>query len=362
MAPVIAALRQCPYVESRVLVSGQHRGLLDDTLSQFGITADDDLNLMEPAQSLGRLTGNAFTKFDAVLRSLKPDLVLAQGDTTTVMVAAMSCFYQEIPFGHVEAGLRTGEKRNPFPEEINRVIVGRVADLHFAPTARAAAALVEEGVDRKVIHLTGNTVIDNLATYGASLKAAAGDEQERLILLTSHRRENFGAPMRGALQAVRDVVEADRSVRVIYPVHPNPEVQAAAQEILGGHDRVELRGPMGFFDFMRLLKSAYLIVTDSGGVQEEAPWFSKPVLVLREQTERPEAVEAGVAELIGLDQARIKRRLLELLQNESAYKAMARSCSPYGDGQASLRIVEHVCVFLGHLPHAVIPPFKVETD
>lgn len=358
MAPVIHALRATDWAECRVLLSGQHRALLDQTLEQFGITADHDLNLMEPNQTLGRLTGNAFLRFDEILRDLEPDFVLAQGDTTTAMVAAMSSFYQQIPFGHVEAGLRTGNKNLPFPEEVNRVVAGRVADMHFAPTQASVDALLREGIPAQTIHLTGNTVIDNLARYGAEIAAPSASASERLILLTAHRRENFGEPMRAALLAVRDIVESHPDVRVLYPVHPNPRVEEVAHEVLQGLDRVSLVAPLGYFEFMAAMKASYLVVTDSGGVQEEAPFFSKPVLVLRQETERPEAVSVGVAELVGLDRERIRARLETLLSDRAAYAAMARDCSPYGDGLASQRIVERVATFLGHPIAAETPPFQ----
>jgi UDP-N-acetylglucosamine 2-epimerase (non-hydrolysing) len=358
MAPVIHELRATDWADCVVLLSGQHRALLDQTLAQFGITADCDLNLMEPDQSLGRLTGKAFIRFEEVLPNLKPDFVMAQGDTTTAMVAAMSCFYLSIPFGHVEAGLRTGNKRMPFPEEINRVVAGRVADLHFAPTQAAVDALLREGVAAGSIFLTGNTVIDNLARYGDDLEIEVR-EGSRLILLTAHRRENFGEPMRAALLAVRDSVEAHRDVHVLYPVHPNPNVEAVARDVLGGVERVTLTPPLGYFEFMRAMKNAYLVVTDSGGVQEEAPWFSKPVLVLRQETERPEAIAHGVAELVGLSRERIRTRLEALLTDPAAYAAMARDCSPYGDGLASRRIVEQVARYLGRPMASDTPPFQV---
>jgi len=357
MAPVVHELRASGWAQCLVLLSGQHRDLLDQTLQQFGISADHDLNLMEPSQTLGRLTGNAFIRFDEALRELKPDFVLGQGDTTTAMVAAMSSFYQQIPFGHVEAGLRTGNKSLPFPEEINRVIAGRVADLHFAPTQASVDALLREGVAPEAIQLTGNTVIDNLARYGGEISATSSPG-ERLILLTSHRRENFGEPMRAALLAVRDAVDAHPDVRVLYPVHPNPRVEEVAHDVLGRHDRVSLVAPLGYFEFMAAMKSSYLVVTDSGGVQEEAPFFSKPVLVLRQETERPEAVSVGVAELVGLDRARIRDRLEALLTDRTAYDAMARDCSPYGDGLASRRIVEHVGRYLGQNVPTHTPPFE----
>jgi UDP-N-acetylglucosamine 2-epimerase (non-hydrolysing) len=358
MAPVIHALSSTQWAECRVLLSGQHRALLDQTLEQFGVAADYDLNLMEPDQTLGRLTGTAFTRFDTALRELKPDFVLVQGDTTTAMVAALSCFYQEIPFGHVEAGLRTGNKRMPFPEEVNRRIAGLVADLHFAPTQRAVDALLREGAPAQKIFLTGNTVIDNLARYGPQVSPLASPTTERLILLTAHRRENFGEPMRGALQAVGDIVRSFPNVRVLFPVHPNPQVQAIAHEILDGMERVSLVDPLGYFEFIAAMKASYLVLTDSGGVQEEAPWFSKPVLVLREETERPEAIEVGAAALVGLDRSRIRAKLEELLNDGAVYATMSQSCSPYGDGLASQRIAEHVGRYLGHAVEPSLPPFR----
>jgi UDP-N-acetylglucosamine 2-epimerase (non-hydrolysing) len=357
MAPVINALRATDWAECNVVLSGQHRSLLDQALKELGIVADHDLHLMEPDHTLGSLTGRAFIQFDAALRNLKPDFVLAQGDTTTAMVAAMSAFYQRIPFGHVEAGLRTGNKLRPFPEEINRVIAGLVADMHFAPTQAAFDALINEGVALDNVHLTGNTVIDNLARYGDSIPVMS--DNGRMILLTIHRRENFGEPMRAALLAIRDIVSAHPDVRVLYPVHPNPRVKEVAQDVLGGLDRVSLLEPLGYFEFISAIKTCHLVVTDSGGVQEEAPWFAKPVLVLRQQTERPEAVAAGVAELVGLDRGHIRARIQALLTDDNAYAAMARGCSPYGDGLASKRIVEQVGRHLGHPSKTLTGPLQV---
>lgn len=359
LAPVIDEFRRRSWAECIVLLSGQHRALLDQTLAEFGLAADYDLDLMVPNQSLGRLTGQAFLRFDAVLGEIQPNFVLAQGDTTTAMVAALSCFYQGIPFGHVEAGLRTGNKRNPFPEEINRVIAGQVADLHFAPTQAAVAALIREGAPEDRIFLTGNTVIDNLARYGEEIEALARAPGEKLILLTSHRRENFGEPMRAALMAVRDIVETHTDVRVLYPVHPNPRVQDVASKVLGGLDRVELTAPLGYFEFMRALKSCHLVLTDSGGVQEEAPWFSKPVLVLRRETERGEAISAGVAELVGLDRDHIRARVEALLTDPEQYAKLARNCSPFGDGLASRRIVEQVGRYLGRVERSETPALNI---
>jgi UDP-N-acetylglucosamine 2-epimerase (non-hydrolysing) len=349
MAPVLKELQKQSWCDPILLTTGQHRDLLDTALAEFEVEADLDLDLMQAGQSLGSLTGRAFLALEEEVQSLAPDMILAQGDTTTVMVAAMSAFYARVPFGHVEAGLRTGDRFNPFPEEINRVIVGRVADLHFAPTPKAAAVLQREGIDQESIFTTGNTVIDNLAQYATRIQASeyAPGEGERLILLTSHRRENFGEPMRQYFQGVRDIVDAFGDVRVVYPVHPNPSVIEAAQEILGNHARITLIKPLAYFDFMAMMQAADIIVTDSGGVQEEAPFFRKPVLVLREETERPEAVDAGVAYLVGTDRKRVNDHLTRLLSDPQFYQSMASGASPYGDGKASQRIVSAIADYLG---------------
>lgn len=341
MAPVILALRASPNFKVRVLATAQHRHMLDQVLKVFDIDPDVDLNIMRPNQALTMLTARLLLDLDDVLQGEKPDVVLAQGDTTTVMAVAMACFYHRIPFGHVEAGLRTGDMANPFPEEMNRVVAGRLATWHFAPTEGAKRNLLKERVAPNDVYVTGNTVIDALlGVVGRQTElpfhVASG---KRLILVTAHRRENFGEPFKEICRAVLKLVEANPDIQVVYPVHPNPNVKDVALQILGGHDRIVLCEPLNYLPFVEVMKRAYLILSDSGGVQEEAPALGKPVLVLRWETERPEAVEEGVVRLVGPNFDNIVRETQRLLDDDAAYKAMARGVSPYGDGQASGRIV-----------------------
>ncbi len=344
MAPVILALRATGAYDVRVLATAQHRQMLDQVFQAFGITADVDLDIMRPNQSLTTLTGRLMLALDEVLLAEKPDLVLAQGDTTTVMTMALACFYHRIAFGHVEAGLRTGDLGNPFPEEMNRVVAGKLARWHFAPTEGSRQNLLREGVPDGSIVVTGNTVID--ALLGAAQRSAplpdGLDPGKRLILLTAHRRENFGEPFERVCQAVRQLLDTHPDVQLLYPVHPNPQVRDTAHRLLGAHPRALLCAPLDYLPFVAAMKQAYLILTDSGGVQEEAPALGKPVLVLRHETERPEAVAEGVVRLVGTDVERIVGAAHELLCNEAAYAAMARGVSPYGDGHASERIVAAV--------------------
>ena len=344
MAPLVKKLRAYDDIEQIVMLSGQHRELVDRALLQFGIEADEDLDLMKPNQTLGELTGRSFLALQQRIDALEPDMVLAQGDTTTVMVAAVTCFYLNVAFGHVEAGLRTGDLQNPFPEEFNRIVAGRVAKLHFAPTSTSANALLRENVDAASIVVTGNTVIDNLAEYGKGLPLSKYQSSggERLILMTCHRRENFGEPMRKSFLALKQVVQSHANVRLLYPVHPNPNVQKVATEVFGGVDRIRLIEPLDYFEFVAAMQAASIIVTDSGGVQEEAPWLAKPVLVVRDETERPEAVDAGVVKLVGTRGEKLLFALTELLENPAAYSRMATGVSPYGDGKASIRIVQRI--------------------
>jgi UDP-N-acetylglucosamine 2-epimerase (non-hydrolysing) len=340
MAPVIKRLAEAPWCESRVVATAQHRELLDQVFSLFRISADIDLDIMRERQTLAALTARLFERLDGIYDSERPDMVLAQGDTTTVMVASLAAFYRGIAFGHVEAGLRTYDLRNPFPEELNRVIAGRVATLHFAPTEIARKALLREGVPDVRIVVTGNTVIDAL------LEVAAQDRpcpvpippHHRVILLTAHRRESFGEPMRRVFRAVRALVARFPDVEVIFPVHPNPHVRTLASEVLGGLDRVHLVEPMSYGDLVATLKRTFLVLTDSGGLQEEAPVLGKPVLVLREETERSEVIEAGVGALIGTDHDRIVDECSRLLLEPGAYAKMARKMLLFGDGQAAARI------------------------
>lgn len=340
MAPVVKALQASNRFTVRVLATAQHRHMLDQVLKVFDLQPDVDLDIMRPNQALTELTSRLLLKLDGVLRSEKPAVVLAQGDTTTVMTVALACFYHRIPFGHVEAGLRTGDMANPFPEEMNRVIAGRLSRWHFAPTESARRNLLREGVADERIWVTGNTVIDALKSV-AERRPEMGialDDSKRLVLVTAHRRENFGEPFREICRAVRTLADRNKDVQILYPVHPNPNVQTAAHEILGDHPRIVLCPPLDYLPFVAAMQRAYLILSDSGGVQEEAPALGKPVLVLRRETERPEAVEAGVVKLVGPDFARIVGEAQCLLDDPAAYKDMARGVSPYGDGLAAGRI------------------------
>jgi len=342
MAPLINALKRELWVDCRVLATAQHRHMLDQVLGLFGIQPDIDLNIMRPNQSLAELTSRLLVEVDAVLEAERPDAVIAQGDTTTVMTVALACFYRRIPFGHVEAGLRTWDMQNPFPEEMNRVIAGRIAAWHFAPTASSRDNLLREGIRDEEIVQTGNTVIDALLEVVQRcdhIMPAVGDGK-RMVLVTSHRRENFGAPFEEVCRAIRHLVETNEDIEVLYPVHPNPNVRDTAHRMLGGMPRVTLTEPLDYLPFVAAMKRAYLILSDSGGVQEEAPALGKPVLVLRRETERPEAVDAGVVKLVGPDFDRIVSEAQRLLDDEAAYRDMARGVSPYGDGHASERIVD----------------------
>jgi len=342
MAPLVARLREVgPGVKVRVVSTGQHRGLLDRALADFGIAADLDLGLMRGGQGLADLTARALVALAGAFEADRPDLVLAQGDTTSVMATALACHYNRIPFGHVEAGLRTGRRYLPFPEEMNRALTSRMAEVHFAPTAEARANLLREGIDPGSIHVTGNTVIDALLLMaGRATPLPVRPTTERFLLVTAHRRENWGGPLRRVCEALRSVVARNPDLSLVFPVHPNPEVRRVADECLGGLDRVHLIGPVGYPEFVALMKASYLIVTDSGGVQEEAPSLGKPVLVLRGETERPEAVEAGTALLVGTDGGAILASVERLLGDPEAYRTFARTVNPYGDGRASGRIVE----------------------
>ncbi|MDI1276639.1 non-hydrolyzing UDP-N-acetylglucosamine 2-epimerase [Methylobacter sp.] len=341
MAPVIRALKQQPWAEVRVLATAQHRHMLDQVLSFFDIEPDIDLNIMRPNQALTALTARLLLELDDVLLSEKPDVVLAQGDTTTVMTAALACFYHRIPFGHVEAGLRTWDMQNPFPEEANRVIAGRLARWHFAPTDSSRQNLLREGMSDADIVVTGNTVIDALLmTASKELELGISlDNTKRLVLVTSHRRENFGEPFRNICRALKMLSERNPDIQILYPVHPNPNVRDVAHEILSDCSNIILCEPLDYAPFIAAMKRAYLIISDSGGVQEEAPALGKPVLVLREETERPEAVEMGVVKLVGPNYQRIVAEAQHLLDDSSAYAEMARGISPYGDGKAAERIV-----------------------
>ena len=342
MAPVILALNKEPWLNVRVLATAQHRHILDQVNEFFGINPDIDLNVMRPNQSLTKLTARLLLELDDILQAEQPDIVLVQGDTTTVMTVVLACFYRHIPIGHVEAGLRTWDIQNPFPEEANRVIAGKIARWHFAPTEGARQNLLKERIPDSEIIMTGNTVIDAL------LMTAAKDPElpfplapaKRLVLITSHRRENFGEPLRNICRALETLAQNNPAVQFLYPMHPNPNVRHVVYESLSRQPNFKLCEPLGYVPFIATMKRAYIILTDSGGVQEEAPVLGKPVLVLRDETERPEAVEQGVVKLVGSSYERIVREAQHLMNDKSAYRAMARGISPYGDGRAAERIVK----------------------
>lgn len=341
MAPVILALKKEPWANVRVLATAQHRHMLDQVLNFFEIEPDIDLDIMRPNQALTTLTARLLLDLDDVLQAEKPDVVLVQGDTTTVMTVALACFYHRIPIGHVEAGLRTWDMQNPFPEEMNRVIAGRLARWHFAPTEGSRQNLLREGIADKEIIVTGNTVIDALLMT-ASKDLILGielDDSKRLILVTSHRRENFGEPFRNICRALRTLAENNLDIQILYPVHPNPNVKDVAFEMLGDCSNIILCEPLDYAPFIAAMKKAFFIISDSGGVQEEAPALAKPVLVLRDETERPEAIEHGVVKLVGPNFDRIVKEAQLLLNDESVYKSMAKGVSPYGDGKGAERIV-----------------------
>ncbi|KWO03767.1 MULTISPECIES: non-hydrolyzing UDP-N-acetylglucosamine 2-epimerase [Burkholderia cepacia complex] len=342
MAPVILRLRADPGFKVHVLATAQHRDLLDQILTCFDIKPDVDLDIMRPNQGLASLTSRLLDGIDAVLVDKRPDLVLGQGDTTTVMATALACFYRHIPFGHIEAGLRTRDLRNPFPEEMNRVFAGRLARLHFAPTASSRDNLLHENIPSDQIWVTGNTVIDALHTVLRTHPSCGVeiDDTKRLILVTAHRRENFGAPLERICHAIRRIVDANDDVEVLFPVHPNPHVQRTTRELLSHHARIRLCPPLDYVPFVAAMQRSYLILSDSGGVQEEAPALGKPVLVLRDETERPEAVEAGVVKLVGTQTDTIVDAVQLMLDNADEYSKVARGVSPYGDGKAAQRIFD----------------------
>jgi len=346
--PVVDALRSREDIETRVCVSAQHRGLLDQVLAISGIIPDIDLDIMVENQSLDQLTARLVTGIGAALDRERPDRVIVQGDTLTTMAASLAAYYRKIPVAHVEAGLRSGDIHNPWPEEVNRRVVACIADLHFAPTQSAADALRAENRTAAAIHITGNTVIDALLAtreriaqrpeLASGLDAiAARFAGRRIIAVTSHRRENFGHGMEAIASAIADIAARD-DIAIVFPVHPNPHVRPVMEARLGGFSNVALIDPLDYPHFVRLLDLCHLVLTDSGGVQEEAPSLGKPVLVMRETTERPEGIAAGTARLVGTERDRIVREVLGLIDDESAYAVMARAHNPFGDGHAATRI------------------------
>jgi UDP-N-acetylglucosamine 2-epimerase (non-hydrolysing) len=347
MAPVIHALQKASdRFESLICVSAQHRAMLDQVLGVFGLQADHDLDLMTADQSPAEVTARVLERLPPLLREIRPDVVLVQGDTMTTFGAAFAAYLERIPSGHVEAGLRTGDRYQPFPEEMNRVMTTRLASIHFAPTEQARAALLAEGVPRVDVHLTGNTVIDALlqtvrkAYTFRSPQLGSLDPRRRLVLITTHRRESFGAPLRSTCAAIRDLAGRFPDLQFVLPVHPNPEVKDTVERLLCDLPGMYLIAPVDYEEFVHLMNRSYLVLTDSGGVQEEAPSLGKPVLVLRDVTERPEGVEAGTAIVVGTDRDRIVNVASELLTSKKAYDRMANAVNPYGDGKASGRIVK----------------------
>jgi UDP-N-acetylglucosamine 2-epimerase len=356
LAPVVRALRRRPdQFAARVCSTGQHREMVQQALGDFGLSLDVRLDAMSSAKSLGRLTSRLFADVDELLEAEAPDWVMVQGDTSSAMVGAMCGFYRHIKVGHVEAGLRTGNRWSPFPEEVNRTIIGHVANLHFAPTQKSADNLRRAGVPEHTIHVTGNTVVDALMWVSEGLRdhVPPGLDQElprfvegkRLVLVTGHRRESFGEGLENICRALLATVERYADVVIVYPVHLNPNVRGPVHHLLGGHPRIKLLEPIGYLPLVWLMHRCHCIFTDSGGIQEEAPSLGKPVLIMRDTTERPEVVEAGCARLVGVRTEDIVAAARELFENPASYNAMARVKNPFGDGQASERIAQLLANF-----------------
>lgn len=347
MAPIVKELEKRENIESIVCITAQHREMLDQVLNLFDITPDYDLDIFMPGQSLTKITTRALEGLEEVIIKEKPDVLLVQGDTTTVFAGALAAFYQKVKIGHVEAGLRSGNLYSPYPEEANRMLTGIMTNYHFAPTERNMDNLLKENYPKDNIHITGNTVID-------ALKWTARDEYEfetenlneidfenkRVILLTSHRRENIGKPMENIFNAVKDIVMEYEDVEIVFPIHLNPKVREICNDILGDMDRVNIIEPLDYEPFVNLINKSHIVVTDSGGVQEEAPTLGKPVLVVREETERPEGIESGTAKLVGTSYEKLYKELKLLLEDENEYNKMANAVNPYGDGQAAKYIVD----------------------
>lgn len=345
MAPLVKELKARKEIECIVCVTAQHRQMLDQVLETFEIKPDFDLNIMKPGQTLSDITSRALKGVEEVIKEVHPDIVLVHGDTTTTFAGALAAFYNQVDIGHVEAGLRTWNKYSPYPEEMNRQMVGVMADMHFAPTENSKNSLLKEGKKPETIYVTGNTAIDALKTtvnkeYTNPIFDWLGND--RLILLTAHRRENLGEPMRHMFKAIKRIVDEFDDVKVIYPVHLNPKVRMVADEILGNDSKVKLIEPLEVIDFHNFINRSYLILTDSGGIQEEAPSLGKPVLVLRDTTERPEGIKAGTLKLAGTNEQTIYILTKELLTNVEIYEKMSSASNPYGDGKASKRIADAI--------------------
>lgn len=356
MAPLILKLQQqTEFFQTLTVVTAQHRQMLDSVLELFGIQPDYDLNIMQPQQTLSSITSKVLLDLEQVIVEQTPDIILVHGDTTTTLAAALAAFYHQIAIGHVEAGLRTWNKYSPWPEEMNRQMTDDLTDLYFAPTAQSKMNLLQENHPAKQIFITGNTAIDALeqtvqSDYHHQVLDLI-DPAKRVILVTMHRRENQGAPMKRVFQAMLSVLQSHPDVEIIYPVHLNPKVQQMAQAVLGNQERIHLIKPLDVVDFHNLAARSYFIMSDSGGVQEEAPALGKPVLVLRDTTERPEGIAAGTLKLVGTDPQKVKTAMCQLLDDPQAYQAMAQAKNPYGDGQASVRICQILRYYFGQLTH-----------
>ncbi len=345
MAPLVKELKSREEIECIVCVTAQHRQMLDQVLNTFEIVPDYDLNIMQQGQTLSDITARALKGLEEVIKEVQPNIVLVHGDTTTTFAGALAAYYSQVDVGHVEAGLRTWDKYSPFPEEMNRQMVGVIADMHFAPTENSKNSLLKENKRPETIYVTGNTAIDALATtvkqdYSNEIFNWVG--KDRLILITAHRRENLGEPMRGMFKAIKRILDEFDDVKAIYPVHLNPKVREVANDVLGNNEKIKLIDPLEVVDFHNFIAKSYLIMTDSGGIQEEAPSLGKPVLVLRNTTERPEGIAAGTLKLAGTDEETIYNLTKELLTDENEYARMSKASNPYGDGKASKRIADAI--------------------
>ncbi|MCG9804266.1 non-hydrolyzing UDP-N-acetylglucosamine 2-epimerase [Staphylococcus argenteus] len=349
MAPLVKALEKDDMLEPIVVVTAQHREMLDSVLETFEIKPKYDLNIMKSGQTLSEITSKSITQLEHVIHIEKPDMVLVHGDTMTTFAGGLAAFYNQVPVGHVEAGLRSYDKYSPFPEEMNRQLVGVITDLHFAPTKNAAKHLLNEGKKSESVVVTGNTAIDAMKyTVDEDYKSNIIDQyrDKKYILMTAHRRENIGKPMENIFKAVKRLVDENTDLALVYPMHKNPQVRKVAQKILGNHERIELIEPLDVLDFHNFAKQAYFILTDSGGIQEEAPSFNKPVLVLRNVTERPEGVEAGTLKVVGTNEEDVYQATKQLINDNRMYHQMSEAHNPYGDGFASERIVNHIKYYL----------------
>ncbi len=343
MAPLVKELKSRKEVECIVCVTAQHRQMLDQVLETFNIVPEYDLDIMKPGQTLSQITSRVLQGLEKVIQEVMPNIILVHGDTTTTFAGALAAYYNQVDIGHVEAGLRTWNKYSPYPEEMNRQMVGVLADIHFAPTENSKNSLLAEGKNKESIYVTGNTAIDALRTtvkadYAHTILEWVGNN--RLILITAHRRENLGEPMRGMFKAIKRIVDEFSDVRAVYPVHLNPKVREVANEVLGNDGKIKLIEPLEVLDFHNFLGKSYLVLTDSGGIQEEAPSLGKPVLVLRDTTERPEGIKAGTLKLAGTNEEVIYKMTKDLLENKEEYDKMSKASNPYGDGFASKRIAD----------------------